>query len=211
VIRRLVNRLRRRIFKFFLPYIPVDDQWEPIGITVPLHQYGSGARLDFQQHLEGESIVTVESFAEIREWLSHCNYLSDDILFNERDFWQHPSTFERLRAGDCEDFALWAWRKMLELGMDADLVAGYCVKNGELDGRHAWVVYHATDKIYIYEPVLGTHPSAIRPLDEAKADYIPEFGVDRHATRFLYAGYLTVQKKLLANARAKKSAPLNVE
>jgi hypothetical protein len=46
------------------------------------------------------------------------------VLFGEADFWQHPSTFERLRTGDCEDFAVWAWRKLIELGYDVDLVAG---------------------------------------------------------------------------------------
>ena len=183
--------------------VPDGDQWERIDIKVPLREYGSGARLDFAQYLTGESIVTVGSFGGIREWLSHCNYLSDDILFNERDFWQHPSTFERLRAGDCEDFAVWAWRKMLELGMDADLVAGYSVANGELDGRHAWVVFRDNAEAYVFEPARGIQESAVRSLDDAKGDYIPEFGVDRHAKRFAYAGYFTVQKKLMANARAK--------
>ena len=68
--------------------------------------FGSGARLDFPKYLSGDSVVAISTFAEIREWLSHCTYESDQVLFNERDFWQHPSTFERLRAGDCEDFAI---------------------------------------------------------------------------------------------------------
>lgn len=203
MIRRLLSRLQRQIFKFIVPFVPDGDQWERLGVRAPLHNYGSGARLDFKQYLTGESIVTVSTFAEIREWLSHCYYLSDEVLFNERDFWQHPSAFEQLRAGDCEDHAIWAWRKMLELGMDADLVAGYCVTNGELDGRHAWIVYHEDGKAYVYEPALGIHESAVRSLDIAKADYIPEFGVDRYATRFTYAGYVAVQKRLIAKARAK--------
>jgi hypothetical protein len=202
-MRRVLKRLLRPVFRILVRFVPDSDPWERIDIKVPLQEYGSGARLDFAQYLEGESIVKVSTLTEIREWLSHCNYLSDEALFNERDFWQHPSTFERLRAGDCEDFAVWAWRKMLELGMDADLVAGYCVTNGKLDGRHAWVVFRDDGKAYVYEPALGINESAVRSLDDAKADYIPEFGVDKHATRFAYAGYFTVQKKLIANARAK--------
>jgi hypothetical protein len=95
---------------------------------------------------------------------------------------------------------------MLELGMDADLVAGYCVENGELDGRHAWVVYRDDGKAYVFEPARGINESAIRALEDVKGDYIPEFGVDRHAKRYSYAGYLTVQKKLIARARAKDAS-----
>src|SRR5690348_3236184 len=46
-----------------------------------------------------------------------CEYVRDPV--HERDFWQHPKTFEQLRKGDCEDHALWAWRKLTELGISA--------------------------------------------------------------------------------------------
>lgn len=203
-MRRVLRALFRPFFMVLIRLVPVEDQWERIDVTVPLRQYGSGARLDFAQYLNGASIVSVSTFAGIREWLTHCEYLSDQALFNESDFWQHPSTFERLRAGDCEDFAVWAWRKMLELGMDVDLVSGYCVENGELSGRHAWVVFRDDGKSYLFEPTRGVDESAVRQLDDVKGEYIPEFGVDRHATRFAYGGYFTVQKKLGANSRAKE-------
>lgn len=198
--------LFRPLFRFSVRYVRINNPWERIDVSTPLRLYGSGARLDFAQYLTGDSLVAIKTFAEIREWLSHCNYLSDEALFNESDFWQHPSTFERLRAGDCEDFAIWAWRKMLELGMDVDLITGYCVENGNLSGRHAWLVYRELGCEYLFEPTRGAMERAVRPLEVVKREYLPEFGVDRHATRFTFAGYLEVQKKQIANSRSKPTA-----
>lgn len=183
---------------FAVRHISSDDPWEKLPVAPALGQYGPGARLDFAEYLVGESVVKVHSIEEIQEWLRGCEYQSDESLFNERDFWQHPSTFERLRAGDCEDFAIWAWRKLLELGIDANLVAGYSVKNGELDGRHAWVTFTRGGEQYVYEPSWRNVERAIRPLSKARDEYFPQFGVDRHAKRFAYSGYLNVEKKLLA-------------
>ena len=68
--------------------------------------------------------VPVQSIDDIVAWLQSCEYVTDLDLFHERDFWQHPGTFERLRRGDCEDFALWAWRKLAEVGIDAEFCVG---------------------------------------------------------------------------------------
>jgi predicted transglutaminase-like cysteine proteinase len=40
--------------------------------------------------------------------------------FNRSHEREHPGAFERRRRGDCEDFALWAWRKLAEVGVDAE-------------------------------------------------------------------------------------------
>src|SRR5205085_1473130 len=68
----------------------------------------------FAWYFEGQSAVTVGSVDDVCEWLLECEYVHDPELFHEPDFWQHPRTFERLRKGDCEDHALWAWRKLVE-------------------------------------------------------------------------------------------------
>ena len=89
------------------------------------------------------------------------------------------NTFERLRAGDCEDFAIWAWRQLVELRYDADLVAGYCLINGALAGRHVWVLLRENDGVSLFEPVAREPNRMIRPLSEVRDRYLPEFGVDR--------------------------------
>ncbi len=98
-------------------------------MPVPPGAFGPGSERPFAQYFEGESSVRVASIEEIVAWLQTCEYVSDVELFRKRDVWQHPSAFEHLRRGDCEDFALWAWRKLGELGIDAD----FCVGRVDLD------------------------------------------------------------------------------
>lgn len=90
--------------------------------------------------------------------------------------------------------------------MDADLVVGYCLKDGELGGRHAWILFREAGIEYVFEPTYRTAGSAVRPLSEVRNEYFPEFGVDSHAKRHAYAGYLYVQKKLLANTRLRAAS-----
>ena len=59
-----------------------------------------GSVHDWDWYLEGQSTVEVSSPKEIVDWLRCCKYMGDTILFHERDFWQHPVTFENMRKGD---------------------------------------------------------------------------------------------------------------
>lgn len=64
------------------------------------------------------------TIADLRRFLLTCNYVSDEELFGKPDYWQPPEDFEKRRKGDCEDFALWAWRQLLNMGYDARFVGG---------------------------------------------------------------------------------------
>jgi len=95
--------------------------------------------------LRGQSTVCVNDIAAICEWLADCEYVRDPV--HERDFWQHPKTFEQLRKGDCEDHALWAWRKLTELGIPADahrsskrLSSALCDRRA-IQFRRVWRLY----------------------------------------------------------------------
>lgn len=182
------------VYRYLVRTTPVTDPWERLTVAPGLRQFGPGARLDFGDYLTGASAVEVSSLDEMRSWLLACEYASDEELFNETDFWQHPVTFERLRAGDCEDFAIWAWRKLLELGVDADFVTGYCLKDGALDGRHAWVLFRQDDVEYLFEPGARSHANMVRRLDDVRGQYVPQFGVNRRATKFCFAGHRLVEQ-----------------
>lgn len=205
MIRRVLRFCVNPLFRLLVRVVSVGDPWERLDIVAPLGQYGSGARLDFSEYLEGERLVAVSSLDDICTWLLGCSYLSDEVLFHEPDFWQHPSTFERVRAGDCEDFAIWSWRKLPELGFDADLVAGYCLRDGALAGRHVWVLFKQSEVENLFEPVARARERMVLPLDDVRDRYLPEFGVDRHAKRFAFSGYLAAQKRVLAKQRAERS------
>lgn len=197
-VTRALLRPLRPLQRLLLRTIPVRDPWERIDFASPLAAYGGGARLDFADYLQGASTVPVSSLDDICTWLLGCTYVRDEVLFHEPDFWQHPNTFERLRAGDCEDFAIWAWRQLVELRYDADLVAGYCLINGALAGRHVWVLLRENDGVSLFEPVAREPNRMIRPLSEVRDRYLPEFGVDRQAKRFTFDGALLAQKMILA-------------
>src|SRR5262245_9440179 len=159
-------------------------------MRVPKSAFGPGSRQDFSLYFEGESSVPVRSIDDIMAWLRECEYVSDVDLFDKRDFWQHPSVFEQLRRGDCEDLALWAWRKLAELGMDAEFFVGrvVCGDPAAIDRQHAWVVYRADRTEFLFEPAALNRQQMIRPLDEVKHAYVPHFAVNHRLDTSAFAG-----------------------
>jgi len=173
----------------------VEDPWEHIEWVPSFKAFGAGSKRDFGWYFEGESAVEVRSLADVLGWLSECEY-SSDLVFQE--FWQHPRTFEEFRRGNCKDFALWAWRKVVELGYDAELVVGCCRRRTGDDssrpavrpGRHAWVVFRQEGVAYVLEPTVGDRTEAVSELELVRADYLPEFGVGRDRVPFAFGGLL---------------------
>lgn len=186
---RFAHFLRRPFVRLFDQTVRFDDPWERVECDVPLHRFGSGACHDFPWYFDGESTVETPSLEAVRTWLCGCAYVRDTVLFREADFWQHPCTFEQLRRGDCEDFALWTWRRLVELGYDADLVAGRCAWWREESG-HAWVLFRDYDGTpHLFDPVVRDPARMVRPLDAVRDGYCPEVAVDHHFRRYAYAGY----------------------
>jgi hypothetical protein len=199
-IRRALHQLRLRFF-------PVRDPWERLPYEAPLVMFGDGARHGFEWVFEGVSAVDVNCVDDIFEWLRDCRYETDASLFHEPDFWQHPRTFEQFKRGDCEDFALWAWRKLVELGLDASLIIGRRIPPGAENSRHAWIQFRDGETEFLFEPVLRDRDRALRPLGDVRAEYIPELGVGRDRRRFLFAGYAYfLQNRHLGRARPETSA-----
>ena len=187
---RLLRRLLSGI-RWTLGLAPADSPWERVALTVPAEAFGPGSHRDFAQYLEGESAVRVRSLDDIVEWLLTCEYASDPDLFNEPDVWQHPTGFEQLRRGDCEDFALWAWRKLAELGIDAEFYVGRVFMDEPPAVRqHAWVVYRARGTDFLFEPAARSRERMIRRLSAARNDYVPHFSVKRDLRTSAYGGYL---------------------
>ena len=203
-VRRALHQLRLRLF-------PVRDPWQRLPYEAPLAVFGDGARHGFDWVFEGESAVGVASLDDVLDWLADCRYETDAMLFREADYWQHPHTFEQLRRGDCEDFALWSWRKLIELGIDADLVIGRRVPPGSENSRHAWILFRHQDEEFLFEPVFRDRGEAVRHISTVRAEYIPEFGVGRDRSRFLFAGYAYfLQNRHLGKAPASPGDPASL-
>jgi hypothetical protein len=160
-------------------------------MRVPARAFGPGSRQPFTEYFEGESCVHVRSIDDIVAFLQTCEYVSDIELFHEPDYWQHPGAFEKLRRGDCEDFALWAWRKLAELGIDAEFCVGrvICDDQPQIDRQHAWVVYRVNGKEFLFEPAARRLSSMIRPLADAMAGYVPYFAVNHRFETSAFVGW----------------------
>lgn len=85
---------------------------------------------------------------DIRRFLAGCKYVSDEEQFGKRDYWQPPELFEGTKKGDCEDFALWAWRQLLHMNYPTRFVLGSAGRYG--DG-HAWVTFQRDGRTYLLE------------------------------------------------------------
>jgi len=176
---RLAARLVRR-----------ESAWDRLAIRVPATVFGPGSRQPFAEYFRGPSSVPVQSIDDIVAWLQTCEYVTDLELFHERDVWQHPGSFETLRRGDCEDFALWAWRKLAEIGIDAEFVVGrvVCEDSPGIDCQHAWVVYRVDRTAFLFEPAARNPSRIIRRLADAMDEYVPHFAVNHRFDTDTFVG-----------------------
>ena len=109
-------------------------------------------------------------FGDIRRFLSGCKYVFDQEQFGQPDYWQPPEQFEDSKKGDCEDFALWAWRQLLHLNYSARFTFGRAGRYGE---GHAWVTFQKDGKTYLLEPL----SSAVGPK-------LPRLSIVRYKPKF---------------------------
>ncbi|NUO02485.1 MAG: transglutaminase-like cysteine peptidase [Saprospiraceae bacterium] len=106
-------------FHYKQPILP--HRWQE---DVSFHSFANGSQHEFGWYLTGKSEVPIHSLEGVIAWLKTCTYVHDQKLFGKRDHWQHPLEFEKTKQGDCEDHALWAWRKLIELGLRTEFVVG---------------------------------------------------------------------------------------
>lgn len=153
--------------------------------TVHHTEFGAGSRRPFTHYLSGESQVMVQSIEDICHWLQQCEYVRDIELFDQRDVWQHPGEFEALQKGDCEDHALWAWRKLKELNIPAEFVVGRAQWSETSNGAHAWIAYQENGREYILE---STHKrQLIYPLEAIQERYHPWYSIDQGLKTYRYS------------------------
>lgn len=200
MIRRLIKKalwpIIQPMLRHFVRSIPVDDPWKKHKSKIAKHRFGSGNIHEWQWYFEGRSDVHVDSLKGICRWLRCCKYAYDKALFQEDDFWQHPVTFESLRKGDCEDHALWAWRKLTELGIPAELVRGRFTHSTSPDNSaHAWVTFKRKNRSYVLEATAKESKKMILPLSKAKQYYCPEYSVDAEFITYVYDGSLEILKQ----------------
>jgi hypothetical protein len=93
--------------------------------------------------------VKCQSLEDLRKFLRTCRGISDKEQFGKNDYWMPPEEFEKSRKGDCDDFAIYAWRQLLEMGYSARFVAGRLSDSPE---GHAWVCFEENGDHFLLEP-----------------------------------------------------------
>jgi len=93
--------------------------------------------------------IECKSLEELRKFFLTCKPVSDMEQFGEKDFWMPPDEFERAKRGDCEDFALYAWRQLMNMGYKTRFAIGTV---GYARTGHAWVTFQKDDKTFLLEP-----------------------------------------------------------
>lgn len=126
---------------------------------------------------------------ELRKFLFTCSYVSDEEQFGKRDYWLPPEEFEKCKKGDCEDFALYTWRQLIEMGIKSRFVVG---ESGRYGSGHAWVTMEKDGKAFIFEPLA----CAFRKLPRlSMVRYKPEISVDLKDGKISYHSH----KRLIYN------------
>lgn len=177
------EHLRRWRFTLF----PPSDPWQRVATTVNWRKWPA-APADWRTIFDGTSSVRVGSLAETCAWLARCRYCPDQHRGDGRDRWAHPLQFEAERVGDCEDFALWAWRKLAELGLATEFVLGLADPADYANVvNHAWVHVHDGAQWWLLDASAGASETMLRPADFARAHYLPAVAIDQRLQSHAYA------------------------
>jgi hypothetical protein len=107
--------------------------------------------------------------------------VSDEEQFGQKDYWQPPEQFEENKKGDCEDFALWTWRQLLQMGYNARFVAG---RSGRYREGHAWVTFEKDGKHFLLEPL--SWPVGLKLPRLSIFRYKPKFSVSWDGEKVSY-------------------------
>lgn len=158
--------------------------------NIPNKFFGHGCNHPFAHYISGESKVDIRNIDELCDWLLGCKYIPDYIKKGERDHWSHPDEFEYERSGDCEDFALWAWRKLKEMHFDADFTVGKWLHEDGRIGTHAWVIVSHIDGDLILETTGRSKERMLKPLLAHRHEYIPFAAVDTELRKKVYLGII---------------------
>lgn len=213
MLRRVIRFILRPIHRFLIVRTTVEDPWDLApSFTLSFGRLGAGSVRPLSWYFEGSTEVAVLSLEDVKQWLAGCQYVRDPDLFHESDYWQHPKTFEQLRRGDCEDHALWAWRRLLELGIKADFYVGQWVQHPDNSGHHAWLVVEIDAQQFLFETVDKDVSRQLRPLQEVRAEYVPHYSVgadhkvQARAGLLLYWRQLELERRKCTTDRPPKAA-----
>lgn len=126
-----------------------DTQGRPTFRPDQLHRRRFPSTFPIGRYVTQPLTVKCHSLEDLRKFLRTCHGVSDKEQFGKDDYWMPPEDFEKSRKGDCDDFAMYAWRQLLEMGYKARFVGGIV---GDSLAKHAWVTFERDGKHFLLEP-----------------------------------------------------------
>jgi hypothetical protein len=193
--------------RWWYRHFPPRDPWHRVEIPVDFRLLARGAPASFLAFFERECPLRLPNLEAVCDWLHACRFDSDRSQFGVSEHWQHPADFEARRCGDCEDHALWAWRKLVGLGLDAEFVMGRCNPAPETRWcNHAWLHVHIGPKLVILETTATRRQAMIVPWDQARHSHLPTASIDHEFRTYAFANYFHVLATFRAMAVPHTSA-----
>ncbi len=187
-------QIRSRLLRLLFRYLPPLDPWAKVEQAVDWPRLIAAAPRDFQPYFNGQILAEANSLEGVCDWLFRCEYRSDRLVGDGRDNWAHPLDFERERKGDCEDFALWAWRRLTEIGYAAEFVVGLLDRKPEqLTANHAWVHVYDRGELRVFETTATRREAMLLTPEAAGARYLPTASIDSTFRTYWYANYFHVR------------------
>lgn len=169
---------------------PPRDPLKRVEAVVDWRELVPRAEGDFRRYLAGRSQVQVGTFEEVCGWLLACRYVPDGRATEQEDHWQHPLEFERSRLGDCEDHALWGWRKLCELGWPVEFVVGlWNPTSGDRLVNHAWLHVHHEGRFLLLETTAAGRAAMATDVGAQLPRYLPTASIDHRLRTYYFANY----------------------
>lgn len=181
--------------KLLYSYRGEDDNWFSQVVGFSLYSLGGNCNKDMAWYLTGDSEVHISSVKELCEWLFSCEYISWEGQDRKTLDWQHPLDFEKEKKGNCVDFSLWAWRRLIELDVKVELFAGEWIRLGKKK-QYFWVVFESDGEKYLIDTVSKDKEKMLYRLESVKNIYIPWASVDNDMECRLYGGYCAAMKEM---------------
>lgn len=127
----------------------VYDEGRPTFRPDQLHRRRFPSTFPIGRYVTQPLTVKCQTLDDLRKFLRTCRGVSDKEQFGKEDHWMPPEDFEKSRKGDCEDFAMYVWRQLLQMGYKARFVGG---RVDDSPVKHAWVTFEKDGKHFLLEP-----------------------------------------------------------
>lgn len=138
--------------------------------------------------LEGAPLI--EQLYAINRFANQYRYKPDDRNWGRSDYWATPLEF-LARSGDCEDYAIFKYLSLRELGVPASRLRLVVLKDTLRDLAHAVLAVWDDDQIWILDNVTN----AVLRHDRL-GHYVPYYSVNEEARWAHVSGGATITARI---------------